>query len=81
MRRHQYSIWVRWKSGAQDKFELTAWEFARVKLRGVYSDRLDCADNTTVWLNRDELVSFKLFCDELTDNPMNDDDHYDNPVN
>jgi hypothetical protein len=81
MRRNQYAIWIRWNSGAQDKFELTVWEYGRIGARGLHSERLDCADGSTLFIDRSKVNSFKLFCKEVSFNPMNDDSHYDNPTN
>jgi hypothetical protein len=79
--RAQYALWIRWNSGAEDKFEITLWEYGRIGARGLHSSNLDCADGTTVWVNRDKVDCFKIFYKRIPDNPMNDDDHYDNPIN
>jgi len=79
-----YGLWIRWTSGAEDKFALTKREWTKIQARGEIFMRMDAWDNTRIYIHTKEVVAWKLFIGPTPKgclNPLNHDDHYDNPNN
>lgn len=87
----KYYIWMRWESGVADKFEITehSFEWFREQLleNGLTESlskfwRLETPDKSHISFNSSKLVAHKLIkVPETPGNPLEDEEHYENPTN
>jgi hypothetical protein len=82
-----YFVWVRWKSGGVDRFHIThnaaAW-WASNSDRYQEKVRLSTPTGQCITLDITEMVAHKLLVKTITipdsnRNPLEDDEHYENP--
>jgi len=80
----KYFLWIRWKSGSKDCFEITTVVYEQLK-----EGQLDGLKNGNWWLNTpsgeklelnfSEMVAWKLITKKF--NPLEDEAEYDDPLN
>jgi len=85
MTKYKYFIWIRWVSGARDVFELSKRSYEGLKnpiyticrIEDVWtleSSTLECIE-----IKVESIAAKKLIKKQI--NPLDEDGHYDNPLN
>jgi hypothetical protein len=85
-----YFLWVRWSSGAVDRFQITKSAYLEWKTGGTTSDKfttllgscfsLETPTGEEVFVRCKDIAAHKLLVKRIHENPLNDDEHYDNPL-
>ena len=83
-----YFLWVRWKSGAKDTFELTQGGYEKWKSKKFYHTQmgnelsLETPTGEKVYIECGQIASHKIVTKQKNKtNPLNNPTHYDNPLN
>jgi hypothetical protein len=74
-------LWVRWESGAVDTFCITPKSYRenRVKTPRYYA--LTSIDGEDIFVDMEKACVSKFFKKQINLNSLNDENHYDNPLN
>lgn len=82
--RFAYYLWVRWKSGEKDCFEINKGAAIAVNQNiGDWFNKtclfIQTPSGQTLYIAPKEIAAIKIVLKEI--NPLNDDGHYENPLN
>ena len=86
----KYYLWIRWKNGIKDVFEITKqsanfWNKKTPSSEGIYRKLihnntflLSTPDDNKIWIKGEQIVACKILTRQT--NPLNDNNHYENPL-